>query len=262
MIVCPWDQTNRTYGQWLINHFLCRCLLCISFTSHNCRCTFTSTPSLGSKMSQSAGYVPERTLNVDQLVQSVYSQEESYVQPLSYSQPRSPTTNRLQRSNSIEQSTLSTPLPQVRRVKPQSMLRMPSNMPPAPEPDENYGDEGYHTGLSEHSSIRPPRSSRTNSQRDALGRTGTIREENRIGTASGTLSPMTDFFSSEVFHIVLHNPATAHRFLKFCQSRACGETIEFLQRVWIRHLYSCRLWRLTHLRSIHIIGYWMTWPLL
>jgi hypothetical protein len=30
---------------------------------------------------------------------------------------------------------------------------------------------------------------------------------------------------------VIHNPATAHRFLKFCQSRACGENMEFLQKV-------------------------------
>lgn len=29
----------------------------------------------------------------------------------------------------------------------------------------------------------------------------------------------TDFFSSEVFHIVLHNPTTAHRLLRFCQVR-------------------------------------------
>jgi hypothetical protein len=42
---------------------------------------------------------------------------------------------------------------------------------------------------------------------------------------------ITDFFSSEVFHIVLHNPTTAHRLLRFCQSRACGENMEFLQKV-------------------------------
>lgn len=40
-----------------------------------------------------------------------------------------------------------------------------------------------------------------------------------------------DFFSPEVFQIVLHNPATAHRFLRFCQSRACGENMEFLEKV-------------------------------
>ena len=42
---------------------------------------------------------------------------------------------------------------------------------------------------------------------------------------------ITDFFSSEVFQIVIRNPTTAHRFLKFCQSRVCGENMEFLQKV-------------------------------
>ena len=41
----------------------------------------------------------------------------------------------------------------------------------------------------------------------------------------------TDFFGWDVFQIVMHNPTTAHRLLKFCQSRACGETMEFLQKV-------------------------------
>ncbi|TVY38219.1 Phototropin-1B [Lachnellula subtilissima] len=43
---------------------------------------------------------------------------------------------------------------------------------------------------------------------------------------------VTDFFSPEVFHLVLHNPTTAHRLLRFCQSRACGENMEFLQKVY------------------------------
>ncbi len=45
------------------------------------------------------------------------------------------------------------------------------------------------------------------------------------------LSNLTDFFSPEIFHIVLQNPTTAHRFLRFCQNRACGENMEFLQKV-------------------------------
>lgn len=176
-------------------------------------------------------YVIERTLDVDQIFQPTQPQEEPYIQPLSYSQPRSPTTNRPRRTSSTEQSALSTPLPQVRRVRPQSMLRTSSKVPPPSDMDESYGDEGYHTGLSEHSSVRAPRTPREQSSRDVVGRGGTIMEENRIGAPSGAMSTMTDFFSSEIFHIVLHNPTTAHRFLKFCQSRACGETIEFLQRV-------------------------------
>ncbi|TGO55949.1 hypothetical protein BCON_0084g00170 [Botryotinia convoluta] len=52
---------------------------------------------------------------------------------------------------------------------------------------------------------------------------------NGMGLSSAGNS--ADFFSSEVFYIVLHNPTTAHRFLKFCQSRACAENLEFLQKV-------------------------------
>ena len=42
---------------------------------------------------------------------------------------------------------------------------------------------------------------------------------------------LADFFSTEVFQIVLHNPTTAHRLLKFSQARMCGENMEFLEKV-------------------------------
>lgn len=42
---------------------------------------------------------------------------------------------------------------------------------------------------------------------------------------------VADFFSPEVFQIVLHNPATAHQLLKFSQARMSGENMEFLERV-------------------------------
>ena len=44
---------------------------------------------------------------------------------------------------------------------------------------------------------------------------------------------LADFFSPEVFQIVLHNPTTAHRLLKFSQTRMCGENMEFLEKVGI-----------------------------
>lgn len=47
----------------------------------------------------------------------------------------------------------------------------------------------------------------------------------------GDKAGFTDFFHADVFQIVLRNPTTAHRFLRFCQSRACGENIEFLEKV-------------------------------
>ena len=53
-----------------------------------------------------------------------------------------------------------------------------------------------------------------------------------------TSGGMADFFSSEVFRIVLHNPATAHRLSKFCQARLCGENMEFLEKVIITNVPS------------------------
>ncbi|KAM3076853.1 hypothetical protein ACMFMG_003681 [Clarireedia jacksonii] len=53
----------------------------------------------------------------------------------------------------------------------------------------------------------------------------------RGGPGVNGAANFTDFFSAEVFHIVLHNPTTAHRFLKFCQSRSCAENLEFLQKI-------------------------------
>lgn len=51
---------------------------------------------------------------------------------------------------------------------------------------------------------------------------------------------LADFFSSEVFQIVLHNPTTAHRMLKFSQARMCGENMEFLEKVR-GHSYRARV---------------------
>ena len=48
---------------------------------------------------------------------------------------------------------------------------------------------------------------------------------------SGGSSDIMNLFSSEVFQIAINNPTTAYRFLKFCQSRNCGEAMEFLQKV-------------------------------
>ena len=48
---------------------------------------------------------------------------------------------------------------------------------------------------------------------------------------------VADFFSPEIFQIVLHNPTTSHQLLKFSQSRFCGENMEFLDKVG----YSCMI---------------------
>ena len=51
------------------------------------------------------------------------------------------------------------------------------------------------------------------------------------GASDKRTDALADFFSSEVFQIVLHNPTTAHRMLKFSQARMCGENMEFLEKV-------------------------------
>lgn len=51
------------------------------------------------------------------------------------------------------------------------------------------------------------------------------------GGGDKAVNGLADFFSQEVFHIVLHNPTTAHRLLKFSQARMCGENMEFLEKV-------------------------------
>jgi len=48
---------------------------------------------------------------------------------------------------------------------------------------------------------------------------------------SGLGTKMPDFFSSEVFQTVLHNPTTAHQLRLFSEQRLCGENMEFLQAV-------------------------------
>ncbi|KAF4631866.1 hypothetical protein G7Y89_g6263 [Cudoniella acicularis] len=66
----------------------------------------------------------------------------------------------------------------------------------------------------------------------------------RSVTSMSNGSIVTDFFGPDVFRIVLQNPTTAHRLQRFCQSRACGENMEFLQKV---HSYNRLLDDLTQL---------------
>jgi hypothetical protein len=84
------------------------------------------------------------------------------------------------------------------------------------------GDRGEREIRSSHGPIREE------DEGSGSSNTGTFHTADVPGTAGGT---SLDFFSSEVFNIVIHNPTTAHRLLKFCQSRSCGENMEFLQKV-------------------------------
>ena len=44
-------------------------------------------------------------------------------------------------------------------------------------------------------------------------------------------SRLPDFFSAEIFQIVLHNPMTSRQLLKFAQQRLCAENMEYLAAV-------------------------------
>ena len=53
----------------------------------------------------------------------------------------------------------------------------------------------------------------------------------RVGIDATMNKGVADFFSPEIFNIVLHNPTTAHQLLRFSQNRFCGENMEFLEKV-------------------------------
>lgn len=48
---------------------------------------------------------------------------------------------------------------------------------------------------------------------------------------SSSSKKMPEFFSQSTFQTVLNNPTISHQFLKFAQSRLCGENLEFLSKV-------------------------------
>jgi phototropin len=48
--------------------------------------------------------------------------------------------------------------------------------------------------------------------------------------SAGTL-PIPDFFSREVFQMVLRNPTTSHLLCQFARNQGCGEAVEFLTQV-------------------------------
>jgi hypothetical protein len=112
--------------------------------------------------------------------------------------------------------------------------------PPIRKRDERHVlPQGYSN---ENVTARRSRSIRQDDSESSSGRSGRSAnlngESSRSARGNGAFTGskpanITDFFSSEVFNVVLHNPTTAHRLLRFSQSRACGENMEFLQKVCI-----------------------------
>ena len=52
-----------------------------------------------------------------------------------------------------------------------------------------------------------------------------------VNSGSTAKTGLPDFFSQEIFNIVLHNPTTSHQLRRFCDSRFCGENMAFLEKV-------------------------------
>lgn len=171
--------------------------------------------------------VPELAESIDQVIQRGQS--------LSAFEQRNP---RGSDSNlSINRTTLLPPLSS-------SPARSPRSRPSSPPHDQTASSLWSHpptTQLERHGTMsgrggRDSASSKKASSKGDDEASRSSKSESLAGTpiaggSGNNGANITDFFGSEVFQIVIHNPATAHRFLKFCQSRACGENMEFLQKV-------------------------------
>jgi len=93
-----------------------------------------------------------------------------------------------------------------------------------------YAEQKYGMNDDWQDTVKVKRSA----QSDAASMTST-QQPNGQGNglvSSGNMSNgVADFFSPEIFQIVLHNPTTSHQLLQFSQSRFCGENMEFLEKV-------------------------------
>jgi hypothetical protein len=141
--------------------------------------------------------------------------------------------NRLVRDFSADEDSYLNGAPETRSKSPaQSPTRSPLNSPPADNrqwPMRN-ADEPIHDARGpgvlspiEESSYYVPSAASISEQARSIS-----EQTNVSGTSSGRL---TDFFGTEVFQIVLHNPTTCHQLTKFAQTRFCGENMEFLEQV-------------------------------
>lgn len=153
-------------------------------------------------------YPPSQTSDsIDQVIQSTESLQH---------------VNQNRSNISLNRTAPLSPLPQhsgsPRRENNRRPKSQPTSQPPYEERRLGSAGRGAEKDRSRKMSMgqRDERSSKS-------GQTAVVNAPGRDNTA--------DFFSWEVFQVVIHNPTTAHRFQRFCQSRACGENMEFLQQV-------------------------------
>ena len=177
--------------------------------------------------------VPGMAESIDQVIQSGQSLPSFEQNPLG--------------SNSYISINRTAPLPPL-PPSPASPSRPSCSKPPSPwldqmapplqsnAPTSTIQRRGTMSNRGERdNSSSTKRSSRGDDEASRSTKSETLAGSPPRGTTGNNGVNVTDFFSSEVFQIVIHNPTTAHRFLKFCQSRACGENMEFLQKVIDAH---------------------------
>ncbi|KAH8659240.1 hypothetical protein BGZ60DRAFT_517847 [Tricladium varicosporioides] len=104
-----------------------------------------------------------------------------------------------------------------------------------PTSQGHYDHYGVSSSPRSEKKYREDRRAVRHSNGSTSSRSGRTTTQSRDGTSVSNGANIADFFGPEVFRIVLQNPTTAHRLKRFCQSRACGENMEFLQKVNAYH---------------------------
>lgn len=94
----------------------------------------------------------------------------------------------------------------------------------------DYSSRSNGIGSSPHEAVSGGPIRRRYSDDDISVRSVRNSISGRTAKSSASQS-MPDFFSSEIFQVVLHNPTTAYQLLKFSESRLCSENVEFLAKV-------------------------------
>ena len=107
--------------------------------------------------------------------------------------------------------------------------------------DSSKRNQRYLDNTSEHSSQRKEHEQgrkldfNLGPSNDTTYYESSITSDNRSlatdALTSSSGSRMPDFFSNDIFQVVLHNPTTSHQLMKFARTRMCAENLEYLAAV-------------------------------
>lgn len=101
-----------------------------------------------------------------------------------------------------------------------------------PRPSHDSARGPRHASFTAGSSAHKPVSTANKVITDAgLAVSNNLPADRRSIVSHASSSRLPDFFSYEIFQVVLRNPTTAHQLLKFSETRLCSENIDFLNKV-------------------------------